>query len=167
MATRGVPDDEAPVALPSLRELPPLEQEEFDVPFLDRPSALALDDEDTARPSLDERDAVEGPAVEELIDAFDDEAGAGDDEAFEEPLDGSIDEAPDDHALGDDDDGLGNDTADLDDSLLTNERPDDGADGVDADLVEVDEPTASLDETLDDEAAEDPIVLPPLPGLDP
>ena len=167
MATNGAPDDEVPVALPSLQELPPLERDEFEVPFFDRPSSLALDDEDAARPSLDESDAVEGPAVDELIDAFDDDGSAPDDDLFDESFAGGIDETPDADALGDDDDGLGNDAADLDESLLTNERPDDGADGVDADVVAIEEPLSPADEESDEGETEEPIVLPPLPRVDP
>jgi len=166
--TSGVPDEDAPVPLPSLGRLPPLEQDDFDVPILDRPSALALDDGDAEQPALHERDAVEGPSVEELIDDVDAEPSALDDgEAFGDRFDGAIDEAPDAGAVGDDDDGLGNDAADLDESLLAGERADDGADGVDTDSFEVDDPSSSLDRDheRDDEAPE-PIDLPPLPELD-
>jgi hypothetical protein len=167
MATNRVPDDDVPVALPSLEELPPLERDEFEIPFFDRPSSLAIGDEDAARPSLDERDAVEGLAVDDLIDAFDDDGGSADDDVFDESFDGGIDEAPDADALGDDDDGLGNDPSDLDESLLTNERPDDGADGVDADVVAVDEPAGMTDEGVDEGETDEPILLPPLPRIDP
>ncbi len=167
MARPGETDDDVPAALPSLRELPPLESDEVDVPFFDRPSSLAIEDEDSTRPSLDERDAVEGLSIDELIDPIDDEPAPGDDDVVDESFDTGIDEAPDDDALGDDDDGLGNDAADLDESLLTSERPDDGADGLDGELVEVEEPTKRLDEFSDDDEPDDPIVLPPLPRNDP
>ena len=164
----GAPDDDAPVALPSLGQLPPLEQDDFDIPIADRPSAFALDDEDDREASVLERDAVEGPSVEELIDDLDSEGSALDDgEQGADPFQDGIDDAPDDGALGDDDDGLANDAADLDESLLTNERVDDGADGVDADHVDLDDPTEPLDggSEREDDAAE-PILLPPLPDLD-
>lgn len=167
MATKRVSDDDVPVALPSLAELPPLERDEFEIPIFDRPSSFSIGDEDAARPSLDESDAVEGPAVDDVIDAFADEAGAPDDDLFDESFDGGIDEAPDAGALGDDDDGLGNDASDLDESLLTNERPDDGADGVDADVVAVDEPVGMAEEEVDEGEGDEPIVLPPLPRIDP
>jgi hypothetical protein len=168
MRSSGAPDDEAPTPLPSLGQLPPLEQDDFDIPIADRPSAFALDDAEESGSSVFERDAVEGPSVEELIDDLDAQGSALDDgEAGSAPFDDGIDEAPDDGALGDDDDGLANDASDLDESLLVNERADDGADGVDADNVDLDDPTEPLDGAgeRDDEAL-DPIVLPPLPDLD-
>jgi len=166
--TSCAPEEDAPGALPSLEQLPPLEEDDFDVPIHDRSSPFVLEDDGDDRPALDERDAVEGLSVEELIDDVDAEPSALDDgEAFRDLFDGAIDEAPDSGAVGDDDDGLGNDAADLDESILSGDRADDGADGVDSDRFEVDAPSQSPDREheRDDEAPE-PIVLPPLPELD-
>jgi hypothetical protein len=162
-----VDDDDAPPALPSLGELPPLGPDETEAPIADRASGYAIEDEDEDS-TIHEQDAVEGPAVSELIDALDDAGSALDDaDPLDERIDEAIDEAPDHGAIGDDDDGLGNDASDLDESLLSDELGDDGADGVISDRVDLDDPDSPLDGSDHEDDAEEPILLPPLPDLEP
>ncbi len=145
-----------------------MDLDEFEVPIDDRPSAFALD-EFEREPALHERDAVEGLPVDELIDAIDDDDRSGADEAdgVDERIEDGIDEAPDDGAIGDDDDGLGDDSSDLDESILSGEQGDDGADGVDADRVELDDLAGPIAGASDDDSdVGDPVVLPELPELD-
>lgn len=167
MRTTGISDDDVPVVLPSLRELPLLDLDEVEVLHVERPSALTLET-DEGESTLDAIDAVEGPSVESILDETDDASALDDGDGLPDATLHAIDEAPDDDALGDDVDGLGDDVSDLDESLLSSERGDDGADGLDSDSVEMRDPTEPLDGASADDGAEfEPIVLPVLPSFDP
>jgi hypothetical protein len=167
MRTSGVSDDDVPMVLPSLRELPPLDRDEAIGPFGDRPSSALLESDDDAS-SYDERDAVEGLPIDAIIDDIEEGSALDDAEGIADLASDEIDEAPDREALGDDADGLGDDASDLDESLLLAERGDDGADGLETDLIDMADPTEPLDGAGADDGGEiEPIVLPTLPGLDP
>lgn len=142
--------------------------DDLEQPLVESADALGLDD-DSDESTLHERDAVEGPSIDELLEPLDDEGDAAGDEGdlVESGAGEGIDEAPDDGALGDDDDGLGDDDADLDESLLAGEHGDDGADGLEADGVELADREGPSEAASDDDGgSDDPVLLPELPAFD-